>query len=189
MCNSFFASTTGQATEALKKGDVIAYPTEAVFGLGCDPDNDQAIQAVLDLKQRSADKGLIIIAAAIEQIDAYIDTLTQRQWQTVRSTWPGPVTWLMPARASVSRLLTGVHDTIAVRVTAHPVAKALCEQFGKPVVSTSANKTNCRPALTANEVIEQFDQQIRCVVDGEVDAGSAPSEIRDLLSGKVIRSR
>jgi len=183
---SIFA-TISQATVALKQGAVIAYPTEAVFGLGCDPDNNQAIETLLDLKQRSADKGLIIIASAVEQLDAYVDSLSDQQWQTAQDTWPGPVTWLMPARTSVAKLLTGRHATIAVRVTQHPVARALCEHFGKPIVSTSANRTDQPSALTAADIVEQFGQQINCIVDGVVDLKSAPSEIRDLLSGKIIR--
>ncbi len=169
------------------QGGVIAYPTEAVFGLGCDPDNEHAIQVVLDLKQRSADKGLIIIASAVKQLEAYVDTIPDALWQRAIATWPGPVTWLMPARSSVSRLLTGKYKTIAVRVTAHPIAKKLCEEFGKPIVSTSANKTNQPPALTVEDVYDQFHEQVNCVVSGEVDTQSKPSVIRDLASNKVIR--
>ena len=184
----FSTARITEAIEALKQGQVIAYPTEAVFGLGCDADNNQAIQTLLDLKQRPAEKGLIIIASAVKQIEVYVDSLSDQQWQPALATWPGPVTWLMPARPSISSLLTGKYDTIAVRVTQHPVARALCEQFGKPIVSTSANKTNQPPALTPEGVVEQFGQQINCIVDGTVDRHSTPSEIRDLLSGKIIRS-
>ena len=179
-----------QAVTALKGGGVIAYPTEAVFGLGCDPDNEQAIQQLLDLKQRPASKGLIIIASEVQQLAAFVNPLPAEQWQKVLSTWPGPVTWLMPARESVSPLLTGEHGaarTIAVRVTGHPVAKALCEQFTKPIISTSANITNKSPALSVDEVREQFNSQLACIVDGVVNMQARPSEIRDLLSDKVIR--
>ena len=180
--------TIPQAIGILKQGGVIAYPTEAIFGLGCDPDNDQAIQQILDLKLRPADKGLIIIASEVTQLKAYVDKLTDQQWQQAIITWPGPITWLMPAHPSVSNMLTGKHDTIAVRVTQHPIAKALCEQYGKPIVSTSANKSNEQPALSAKDVYDQFDGLVNCIVDGEVDTQSTPSEIRDLLSNKVIRS-
>ncbi len=184
---SFSASTIAQAIRALKQGGVIAYPTEAVFGLGCDPDNEQALQALLDLKQRPADKGLIIIASEVKQLAPYLEAIPDDLWQKAISTWPGPVSWLMPVKSSVSNLLTGAHNTIAVRVTAHPVAKALCEQFAKPIVSTSANKTNHPPALSAIDVYEQFEGNVDCIVDGEVNTNSQPSEIRDLLSDKVIR--
>ena len=187
MHTSLPTSTIPQAVEVIRQGGVIAYPTEAVFGLGCDPDNEEAVQGILDLKQRSADKGLIIIASEVKQLEAYVDTIPEALWQKAISTWPGPVTWLMPARPSVSKLLTGQHNTIAVRVTGHPVARALCEQLAKPIVSTSANKTNRSPALSVDDIYDQFDEQVRCVVAGEVDTRSKPSEIRDLLSDKVIR--
>ena len=187
MHSSLPTSTITQAAEVVRQGGVIAYPTEAVFGLGCDPDNEKAIQDILDLKQRSADKGLIIIASEIKQLEAYVDTIPDTLWQKVMSTWPGPVTWLMPARPSISKLLTGQHNTIAVRVTGHPVARAICEQLTKPIVSTSANKTNRLPALSVEDIYDQFDGQVSCVVGGEVDTRSKPSEIRDLLSDKIIR--
>jgi len=179
-----------QAVTALKGGGVIAYPTEAVFGLGCDPDNEQAIQQLLDLKQRPASKGLIIIASEVQQLEAYVKPLPAEQWQKALNTWPGPVTWLMPARESVSPLLTGEHSgacTIAVRVTGHPVARALCERFAKPIISTSANITNSPPALSVDEVAGQFNSQLAGIVDGEVNKQARPSAIRDLLSDKVIR--
>lgn len=158
-----------------------------MFGLGCDPDNDRAIKDLLDLKQRPIDKGLIIIAAEVKQLEPYVDMLSDQLWQKAILSWPGAVSWLMPACSSVSKLLTGTHDTIAVRVTAHPVARALCEKFGKPIVSTSANKTDQPPARYAQDVYDQFADQVSCVVDGEVDILSTPSEIRDLISDKIIR--
>jgi len=177
-----------EAAAALSRGEVIAYPTEAVFGLGCDPDNEQAIQRLLDLKQRSAGKGLIIIASEVQQLDAYVETRSSEQWQKVLTTRPGAISWLMPVRATVSRLITGERETIAVRITTHPVAKALCQLFAKPIISTSANITNRPAAKNVAEILSQFKQQpLACILDGEVDPQANPSEIHDLLSGKVIR--
>jgi len=178
-----------QAVQALKAGQVIAYPTEAVFGLGCDPDNEQAIRHLLDLKGRSETKGLIIIASDISELTNYLnqEMITEEMWARVKETWPGPYTWLMPASTSVSELLTGEHDTIAVRVTAHPIASELCRQFTKPIVSTSANFSGQAAARTVEEVRQQFLDQIEFVVAGKVDKDASPSEIRDLLTNKVIR--
>jgi L-threonylcarbamoyladenylate synthase len=181
--------TVEQAVAALNHSDVIAYPTEAVFGLGCDPDDEQAIRHLLELKDRSQAKGLIIIASDISQLAGYINEnlISDDMWARAKDTWPGPVTWLMPANASVSPLLTGEHDTIAVRVTAHPIASRLCRQFAKPVVSTSANIAGQPPARSAEEVQQQFRDRIKCIVAGEVDASISPTEIRDLLTNTVIR--
>ena len=178
-----------QAVHALKQGQVIAYPTEAVFGLGCDPDNEAAIQHLLDLKHRPSEKGLIIIASAISQLDRYInaEAVSDEMWQQLNNTWPGPVTWLIPAGPSLSKLLTGEHNTIAVRVTAHPIASKLCQEFGKPIVSTSANFAGQDPARNVYQVREQFLDQVGVIVGGEVDRTASPSEIRDLLTNKVIR--
>lgn len=114
-----------QVLNALKQGEVIAYPTEGVFGVGCDPDNPEAIQKLLELKQRPVEKGLILIAASYDQLLPYIDEsqLTEEQLQTVHATWPGPYTWIMPASDKVSNWVSGQFDSIAVRVTDHPWCK------------------------------------------------------------------
>lgn len=189
MANAHKIATVSEAATALRLGEVIAYPTEAVFGLGCDPDNEQAIQRLLSLKQRPEQKGLIIIAADVGQLANYIasDQISDEMWLRANNTWPGPVTWLMPAQGSVSKLLVGEHDTLAVRVTAHPVARQLCEHFGKPIVSTSANTTGSAPARSVAELNQQFNSGLSCIVGGEVDRQASSSEIRDLATNKVIR--
>ena len=175
------------AVAVLKEDGVIAYPTEAVFGLGCDPNSDPALQRLLDLKQRPAEKGLIIIAADLEQVLPYIQPLTDAQRKKLQASWPGRVTWLLPVNPAVSKLLVGEHNSIAARVTPHPVASELCRQFGKPLVSTSANLSGREPARSVGEVREQFGDQLDAVIDGEVDMDGKPSEIRDLISDKIIR--
>ena len=180
-------ATIAEATQALQQGQVIAYPTEAVFGLGCDPDNEQALKYLLDLKQRPAHKGLILIAADIAQLSGYILPLTDDQLKHCEASWPGPVTWLIPKQHGVSRLLSGEHNTVAVRVTAHPVACELCNMFGKPIVSTSANLAGQKPARSIKEIQDQFADKIKCIVDGQVDINASPSEIRDLKTNKILR--
>ncbi len=176
------------AVAILDQGGIIAYPTEAVFGLGCDPDNESALERLLRLKQRPVDKGLIIIAANLDQLQSYIQPLSDEQKHKLDLTWPGAVTWLLPASDTVSALLRGEHETIAARVTAQPVASNLCQQYGKPVVSTSANLYGQIPARTIKEVNDQFGDKIDFIVEGEVDLGASPSEIRDLLTNSIIRA-
>lgn len=173
--------------EILNNGGVIAYPTEAVYGLGCDPYNDMAIQRLLDIKQRPADKGLILIAATWEQLQPFLQPLAPALMASLMVSWPGPVTWLVPAAETTSRLLTGAHQTLAVRITAHPIAAALCKQFGKPLVSTSANRSSESPCRSAEEVAAVFKNDIDAIVTGAVGSLEQPTEIRDLLSGQRIR--
>lgn len=175
------------AVLALQHGGVIAYPTEAVYGLGCDPDNIAALQQLLQLKQRPWQKGLILLAADLAQLTPYILPLSTEQQAIVTATWPGPVTWLLPARPAVSPWLRGNSDNIAVRVTAHAQSAALARGFGKPLVSTSANRTQYPPAKTAQHVRRHFGNSLDYILHGALGGRDRPSEIRDLMSGKVVR--
>lgn len=178
-----------QVVAALQQGEVIAYPTEAVFGVGCDPDNEQAVNKLLALKQRPVEKGLILIAADYDQLTPYIDDsqLTAEQIQRIQASWPGPVTWVMPTKPGVPSFLTGQFETIAVRVTDHPLVQQLCRQFGKPLTSTSANLTGQAPGRTAEEVKQQLGQYLPAILQGDTGGRDNPSEIRDAKTGKVFR--
>ncbi|MBT8409847.1 MAG: Sua5/YciO/YrdC/YwlC family protein, partial [Alphaproteobacteria bacterium] len=119
-----------QAALALRAGGVVAYPTEAVFGIGCDPLNPHAVAQLLALKRRPFDKGLILLAAHRSQLDYFVADLPPDVEDRVAPTWPGPVTWVLPARPATPEWITGGRDTVAVRVTAHPVAKRLSAAAG-----------------------------------------------------------
>lgn len=179
-----FSSVLG----ALEQQRVIAYPTEAVFGLGCDPDSETAVEALLALKHRPREKGLILIADNFQQLLPYIDetALSHGQLQTILAAWPGPVTWVMPAKATTPNWLTGQYSSLAVRVTDHPLVKELCRQFGKPLVSTSANLNGQPPCRLADEVKQQFGHDFP-VLAGNVGGRENPSEIKDALTGHLIR--
>ncbi|MGN2671943.1 tRNA threonylcarbamoyladenosine biosynthesis protein RimN [Aliivibrio fischeri] len=178
-----------QVVDALKQGNVIAYPTEGVFGVGCDPDNEQALLNLLDVKKRPKEKGLILIAASIEQLLPYIDLeqLTEEQVNTIKASWPGPVTWIVPVKTSTLPLVTGQFDSIAVRVTAHPQVKAICNAFGKPITSTSANLSGLEPCRSATEVEAQLGDTGVVIFQGEVGNRTQPTEIRDAKTGNTLR--
>ena len=180
--------TLSECNDRLKKGDVIAYPTEAVFGLGCDPNNEAAVLTLLKLKQRSIDKGLILIASHYQQLLPYIDdsSLNKEQKQLAFTSWPGPVTWIFPKNRTTPYFLTGKFDSIAVRVTDHPLVCQLCDLFGKPLVSSSANLSGHNPCRTVFEVKSQFGEDFP-VLKGETGHRLQPSEIRDIRTGKIIR--
>lgn len=172
----------------LKQASVIAYPTEAVFGLGCDPDSEIAVMSLLALKRRPIEKGLILIAADYQQLAPYVNDalLSTEQKERMFSRWPGPVTWVLPAHTDTPRWLTGRFKSLAVRVSDHPDVKMLCERFGKPLVSTSANLSGLPPCRNVAEVVEQFGRDFP-VLQGETGGRLNPSEIRDVLSGELFR--
>ncbi|MBE9516398.1 MAG: Sua5/YciO/YrdC/YwlC family protein [Proteobacteria bacterium] len=172
-----------QAAAHMKQGGIVAYPTEGVFGLGCDPCNAKTVKRLLRLKQRPASKGLILIASDIEQLKPFISDIPKKALKT----WPGPVTWLLPTKANTPYWLTGKYDTIAVRITAHPAAAALCKAFGGAIVSTSANRSNQNPALTDREVRKRFDTSEIFVVPGKVQTPGTVSRIIDARSDKALR--
>lgn len=176
------------ALRALRSGGVIAYPTEAVFGLGCDPRDGSAVQRVIDLKGRSERMGLILIASEFAQLAPFLAVLDPEREAEVARTWPGPVTWVWPARADTPAWLTGGRDTLAVRVTAHPTAAALCAAFGGALVSTSANPHGEAPARDAASVRARFGAAVDAVVDAPVGGLARPTEIRDARSGAVLRA-
>ncbi|AJZ91416.1 L-threonylcarbamoyladenylate synthase type 1 TsaC [Cedecea neteri] len=188
MNNNLPEGQLAQIVAALKEQQVIAYPTEAVFGVGCDPDSELAVTRLLELKQRPVEKGLILIAADFEQLTPYIDAaaLSEAQLSVVFSNWPGPVTFVFPALPSTPKWLTGRFDSLAVRVTNHPLVKELCLAYGKPLVSTSANLTGLPPCRTSQEVQQQFGESFP-VLMGETGGRLNPSEIRDALTGELFR--
>ena len=170
----------------LYQGKIIAYPTEAVYGLGCDPLNEQAVTQLLLLKHRPMAKGLILIAANLQQVLPFIQ-VNQTIIDRVKLTWPGPITWVVPAQSWVPYWLTGQHDTLAVRVSAHPLVYSLCNAFGGPLISTSANPTGKPSPLNAIAVKKYFPQLRVHLFKGDTGALKQTSAIIDAVTGKVLR--
>lgn len=174
------------ACRALRAGGLVAYPTEAVFGLGCDPWNWKAVERLLALKGRSGRKGLILIAADPRQLRPLVRT-RGKGWERATATWPGFVTWVLPVRPGAPRWLTGRHRRLAVRVTSHPVAAALCRGFGGPVVSTSANRSGHPPARSASAVRRTFGARVGIIINAALGGEARPSPIRDAATGEWLR--
>ncbi len=171
----------------LRAGGVIAYPTETVYGLGCDPLDHDAVERILQLKQRPAEKGLILIAANLQQLLPYIDIQDPALLEKLEQTTQRPTTWICPLHANTPCWLSGRHDSIAVRITTSPTTKALCQNFGGAIVSTSANPTGHQPARTPLTVRRYFNQQLDYILGAERELHTQPSQIVDLISGRVIR--
>lgn len=175
-----------QALLTLEAGGIIAYPTEAIYGIGCDPEDDDALLEILWLKQRPPEKGLILIAADFNQLQDYIEPLPSEVLSKMLKSWPGANTWLVPVKPDVSPLLTGGRKTLAVRVTDHPIAAELCRQFGGPLVSTSANLTGLKPAKNAYQVRWQLPE-VDYVMTGPCGGLNQPSTIRDAMTDEILR--
>ena len=182
------ASQIAHAVAALRRGEVIAYPTEAVWGLGCDPDNDEALTRLLRLKQRDPAKGVILVAGSIGQFEPWLAGLPLELHAPLAASWPGPHTWLVPDNGRSHALVRGGHTRVALRVSAHPLVAALCDAFGGPIVSTSANKASEPPAVSADQVRCIFDNELDVIVEGELGGLERPSTSRDLASGQVMRA-
>lgn len=179
-----------QAAQIIHQGGVIAYPTEAVYGLGCDPKNGDAVAKILRMKRRPAAKGVILIASSIEQLEPYVafSRLDKNTFELIKDSWPGPNTWLIPAKQKAPSWLRGQHQTLAVRITNHPTAKGLCDAVQGAIVSTSANISSHPPATNAKQCRLIFKQQLDHIVKGTADPEAKPSTIRDAISGHIIRA-
>lgn len=171
----------------LRRGGLIAYPTESCYGLGCDPKNRQAVLRLLRLKRRPQHKGLILIAAHYHQLSRYLKPITPDGQQKLSQDGARAITYLMPAKASCPRWLRGAHDTLAVRLTNHPFAKQLCRSVNSPLVSTSANRSGQRPAKTYSQCLRLFGSKV-LVLPGRVGRRRNPSTICSWADGRIIRS-
>lgn len=177
------------AVDRLLCGGIIAYPTEGVWGLGCDPFDEAAVLRILELKRRPVEKGLILVAAGVDQVAALLTPLTAEQRATVLATWPGPTTWLLPdPEQLVPAWIKGKFATVAVRVSAHPGVVCLCRAYGGPLVSTSANRADAPPALSRLRVQTWFGAELDYIVPGRLGGQSGPSTIRDLYSAIPVRA-
>ncbi|MBI3570538.1 MAG: Sua5/YciO/YrdC/YwlC family protein [Gammaproteobacteria bacterium] len=172
-----------QAAHVIQKGGVVAYATEYCFGLGCDPMNRAAVLRLLRIKRRPVQKGLILIAASLDQLAPYVDDIPP----PVAATWPGPHTWLLTPRDGVPGWITGGHPRIAVRVTAHAQAAALCHAAGIAIVSTSANRSGGEPTRRFRDTVRRFKGEVDYILPGRVGDAPAPTPIRDAITGKLIR--
>ncbi len=174
------------ATKIIHRGGIIAYPTEAVFGLGCDPLDFNAVETICQLKNRSLSKGLILIASDLEQVRPFTSA-TPAQLRKLETKTSTPTTWIMPAHPHCPRWLTGKHQGIAIRITKHPIAQQLCEQLGHALVSTSANISNHPAARTALDVQRIFAENVDMILHADTGGYHQASEIRDVRSNRILR--
>lgn len=182
-----------QAIYTLKQGDVLAYPTEAVWGLGCDPRQEHAFQKILTLKQRPIEKGVILLSESIERVEPLLVGLDTTIRNQVIASWEKSAhnqrahTWLLPTNDEIPAWIYGDHDRVAIRVTNHSLCQQLCRSLDDFVVSTSANPAGLSPATSASEVQKYFSDQV-AILSGELGDSPEPSRIVDAVTGQVIRA-
>jgi L-threonylcarbamoyladenylate synthase len=177
-----------EAVAALRQGGVIAYPTEAVYGLGCDPADADAVARLFALKRRPPTQGVLLIAADFAQVEKFIGAAPADAVARARASWPGPQTWVLPRSTWTPPWLAGSHAGIALRVTAHPLAAWLCRAFGSAIVSTSANRHGEPAARTAGGVRSAFADELAYILDGPTGGLDRPTPIRNAIDGEIIRA-
>lgn len=177
------------AARVVAQGGVIAYPTEAVWGLGCDPFCGPAVERLLAMKRRPVSKGLILIASQFDQLGPLLQNLTESERSLISEPQSHPVTWLLPDDDDlIPYWIKGDHQEVAVRVSTHSVCRALCDAWGGLLVSTSANRSDEPPAMSATEVRAAFPRDLDAVLPGALGGYDKPSEIRSIRSGQVLRA-
>ncbi len=175
------------AASIIRQGGVVAYPTESCYGLGCDLGNSWAVRRILHIKRRNKEQGLIVVADHLARVMRYVEFIPVATRQEILASWPGPHTWLLPARKSVSNWIVGNHASIAIRISRHHGVRMLCRSAGMAIISTSANRARRKALRTAESVHLELGGDVDCIVEGEIGADTTPSVIRDAISGAIIR--
>lgn len=176
-----------QAAVTVSLGGTVVYPTEGVYGMGCDFRNEEAVHKILQLKQRPVGKGLVLIASHVQQVLPLI--VPQQRFDLARAlkTWPGHATWVFPKSKLTPAWVSGDHGTVAVRVSQHPAVKALCDQLGQALVSTSANISGQGTASNCQELKTIWQADVDYYLDLPLGDNKCPSSIRLANSGSVLR--
>ena len=168
------------ASEVIRRGGIIAYPTETVYGLGVDPFNPDALKKVFDLKGRTAEKSLILLVRGEADLSLLTDEVPEKARKLMSAFWPGPLTLVLEASENIPSPLLGAGNTIAVRVSSHPVAKILTDLVAGPITSTSANRSGQPSAKSAEEASAIFENRLDLIVDSGPSTGDIPSTVLDL---------
>lgn len=171
------------AAEALRRGEVVAYPTETFYGLGVNALDELALARLRHLKGRDANKPISVLVSGPEMLDGLCKTLPPLARRLIAAYWPGPLTLALPARKGLPPSLVS-DGCVAVRESSHPTAEALVNAFGAPVTTTSANPGGEPPATTPEEVEEMFEGRCR-VIHGGVTLGGAPTTLARVRGGRV----
>jgi L-threonylcarbamoyladenylate synthase len=188
---SAIAALVVRAADVIGAGGVAAFPTETYYGLGADPHAPSALDRVQQIKGRTAaDKPLLLLASSLEQVAEWVSDFPPAFDRLAARYWPGPLTLVLPSRAGLPASLLGPGGGVAVRISSHPVARALCEACGTAITGTSANRSGSPPCIDAAGVRGAFGDDVDAIVDAGPASGGAPSTIVDLCGAhpRVLRA-
>ena len=175
------------ASNLLHDGEIIIYPTESIYGIGCDPWNESSVNKIYEIKNRPSNKPMIIVGSDIAQIEKLVDVRSLNR--SVIDSWPGHSTWLIPSNKNCPPWLKdAITAKVAIRISEHETVKKLCIDFGKPLISTSANLSEALPSKDKAEIAKIFSSSIEYIVEGSLGGSESPSIIRDMLTGEIVRS-
>jgi len=180
------AASVEAAAAIVRGGGVVAFPTETLYGLAADATRETAVARVFEIKGRAPDVAIPVIAADRAQVEQWVGTLTPAGRVLADAFWPGPLALVIAASPGLPRALLGGGDTVAVRVSSHPVARALARAVGRPITATSANRSGHEPTPLPSVVLQEMGPDVDAVLDGGVCAGGAPSTIVD-VTGRAPR--
>jgi L-threonylcarbamoyladenylate synthase len=172
---------------AVSRGAIFGYPTDTIWGFGCHPLIATSTNRILRIKNRSPEKGLILLSSRLEYCAAYLD-MDLEQLRAIRAPADKPTTWLVPASSFCPPWIRGNFPTVAIRITDHPLMQILCDRLEAPIVSTSANRAGRAPVRNALQMRKQFADELDFIVTGFTTGTGRPSEIRSLASGTTVRS-
>jgi L-threonylcarbamoyladenylate synthase len=184
-CRSQVGTTLDVAVRSLRQGGVVAFPTETSYGLAVDPDCVLAVEKLFSLKKRAAEKPLLLLIEKKEQLESVVQHVPDVYWPLMERYWPGPLTLVFPALATLSRRITGNTGTVGIRISPHPIAVELVKRFGKPITATSANISGFPPARSASELVEMFGESIDYIIDGGMTEANVCSTILGLQKGQI----
>jgi L-threonylcarbamoyladenylate synthase len=171
------------ASEIIKNGGNAIYPTEGIYGIGCDPFNKSSVENIFDIKGRDLTKNFIILASNIKYLKRIIDNNLFKNKALIDGSF---TTWVVPTNKDCPLWLSA-NKSIAIRITNHPVVDELCENIGGPVISTSANCSNQKYTDNITAIENIFDGKIDCIVKGQLGNEKKSSMIKDILTNKILR--
>jgi len=179
------AELFSRAVDALKRGEVIVFPTETFYGLGADVFNESAVERVVSLKGRGPENPIPIIATDREMLRDVVTDVPTAARKLIDRFWPGPLTLVLPGKKNLPAPLLNQYGGVGVRISSHPLAASLTRELGHPITATSANPSGKEPARAIEEAIRYFAGKLEIFLDGGRLEGRKGSTVVEIVRGKL----
>ena len=178
------------AVENLRNGKLIAYPTDTLYGLGCDAFNEIAVQEIFEVKQRPLGMPLPLIIGNYDQINLVTESITTTIEKLIESFWPGPLTLIVPSGPKVPAIVGSRGWKVGVRIPDHPIPRYLSSMLGNPIVGTSANISGMSETKTVNEVVNQIGNEVEMILKSNHKLKGMSSTILDITGSqpRILRN-